>query len=289
MSDGDDRATDPSEAFGLVANETRFSILRALWDLAEWDDRTASFGEIRSEAGVRDSGQFNYHLGELTPEFVREVEAGYRLTEAGRRVVGAAVSGVYTDHEVVVEPEPAGECPGCGGGLELRYENGYVRVDCGDCDTGVFDMSTPPVVVAERDGEAVGDALVRHATAAFQRMNRGFCVYCDGPLDPTVEPGDDEDGPDLTAKLSCRACGRTFGWSVVAGLLDHPAVVAMLYEAGIDAREFPVWGVFTRLDRAVAVASEDPLRIEASIGVDDARMDLVVDEDLTVVDHERVR
>ncbi|QPV63542.1 helix-turn-helix transcriptional regulator [Halosimplex litoreum] len=290
MSDGDGGSTDPSEAFGLVANETRFSILRALWDRSEWGDRAESFAAIRSEAGVRDSGQFNYHLDKLTPEFVREVEEGYRLTEAGRRVVGAAVSGVYTDPDVTVGPEPAGECPGCGGGLELRYEDGYVRVECGDCDAMLFDMSTPPVVAAERDDEAVGDALVRHATAAFQRMNRGFCIYCDGPLDPVVEPPDDaDDASDLRAELSCRACGRTFGWSVVAGLLDHPAVVAMLYEAGIDAREFPVWGVYTRLDREVAVASEDPIRIEASIGVGDYRMDLVVDGDLTVVDHERAR
>ncbi|QLH78024.1 helix-turn-helix transcriptional regulator [Halosimplex rubrum] len=289
MSDEDDRATDPSEAFGLVANETRFSILRALWDLSERRERAASFGAVRSEAGVRDSGQFNYHLDRLTPEFVREVDEGYRLTEAGRRVVGAAVSGVYTDRDVTVGPEPVGECPGCGGELELRYEDGYVLVECGDCGRGVFDMSTPPVLVAECDDGEVVDALVRHATAAFQRMNRGFCVYCDGPLDSVVEPlVDADDDSDPVVELSCRACDRTFRWSVAAGVLDHPAVVAMLYEAGIDAREFPVWGVFTRLDRDVRVTGEDPLRIEVSIGVDDARMELLVDGDLTVVDHERV-
>jgi hypothetical protein len=93
MSDADGHRADPDEVFSAVANETRFDILRAVWDLTKTDagDASATFAAVRAEAGVQDSGQFNYHLQKLSPRFVRKTEEGYETTHAGSQLVGAVV------------------------------------------------------------------------------------------------------------------------------------------------------------------------------------------------------
>jgi DNA-binding transcriptional ArsR family regulator len=50
----------PAEAFSVVANETRLSILEALWRAPH---SPVSFSELRQRVGMADSAQFNYHLG----------------------------------------------------------------------------------------------------------------------------------------------------------------------------------------------------------------------------------
>jgi len=286
MTDGTARATDPNEAFDLVGDETRFAIVRALWDLTDWRSDPASFAELRAEAGVKDSGQFNYHLDRLCPEFVRSVDGGYRLTEAGRRVVGGAVSGIYTDHDVSFEPEPVGACPACEGTLELGYEGGFMTVTCGDCDKRLVDMSTPPVLIAESDPENIPSVLTRHAMAEVQRMNRGFCVYCGGPLESRLDlPSDGAGFDDLVVEFDCAACEKSFQWNVFVSILDHPAVVSLLHDAGIDVRDLPVWSVFTDLDLEGRIASSDPLRVEATIQVEHGAVTVTLDETLTTVDY----
>jgi DNA-binding transcriptional ArsR family regulator len=51
---------DPAEAFAVVGNETRLAILEALWRSPE---RPVTFSDLRRRVGMRDSAQFNYHLG----------------------------------------------------------------------------------------------------------------------------------------------------------------------------------------------------------------------------------
>lgn len=89
MSDADDHRADPEEVFSAVANETRFDILRTVWDLTKTGsgDGSATFAAVRAETGVQDSGQFNYHLQELSPRFVRKTEEGYEATHAGSQLV----------------------------------------------------------------------------------------------------------------------------------------------------------------------------------------------------------
>ena len=93
MSDADGHRADPDEVFSAVANETRFDILRAVWDLTKTDagDASAAFAAVRAEAGVQDSEQFNYHLQELSQRFVRKTEEGYETTHAGSQLVGEVV------------------------------------------------------------------------------------------------------------------------------------------------------------------------------------------------------
>jgi len=286
MTDGQERASDASEAFDLVANETRFAIVRALWDLTSHPRESVSFAALRDQAGVRDSGQFNYHLGKLTPEFVRGDDDGYHLTEAGRRVVGAAVSGVYTDLDASVEPRPAGDCPNCEGTLELDYDEGIMVVRCRDCEQLILDMSTPPVLVAETDPEDLSTVLGRHAMAETQRMNSGFCPYCGGPLDTTVVLPEASDAfDDVDVECSCVGCEKSFQWNIFVAVLDHPEVIGLFHDAGIDVREFPVWKMFARPDLDGRIVERDPVRVEATIELDGRAVTLTIDDSLDVVTH----
>ncbi|WP_436909628.1 DUF7347 domain-containing protein [Halosimplex marinum] len=82
-SERDDPAA-VTDTFALLSNEMRVRILAAL---ADADAEAVCFSDLRSRAGVTDSGQFNYHLERLRGELVAKTDDGYALTEAGERVV----------------------------------------------------------------------------------------------------------------------------------------------------------------------------------------------------------
>jgi len=102
-----------------------------------------SFSALRDRVDVRDSGRFNYHLGELRGRFVEKGEDGYTLRYAGTRVVGGLYSGAYTE-ETSLGPVPVeGHCSHCGGDLEARYEDDHGYVDCTDCEVSVLAGAVP--------------------------------------------------------------------------------------------------------------------------------------------------
>jgi uncharacterized protein YuzB (UPF0349 family) len=271
MTEAGDQSVDSSEAFSLVASETRFAVLQALWDLtAGTETSTVSFAQLRRESDVDDSGQFNYHLDQLTPQFVRKVD------------------GEYTDLETTMEPRPVGDCPECDGTVVLGYEDGHMVVDCRGCETRVADMQAPPVLVATADPEELPELLGKHLLTEIQRMNRGFCLHCGGPLEGHVERDDDGRLRDSwNVSFTCQVCGHV-SYSLVSGTVaDHPAVVSLLHEAGIDIRETPLWDVDPILDATERIGDEEPLRVETTIGTDHAALTLTLDADLDVVSYDR--
>ncbi|MFB6353896.1 MAG: winged helix-turn-helix domain-containing protein [Halobacteriales archaeon] len=280
----------PSEAFSLVANDTRFAILQALWDAGNDDADPVAFSELRERAGVRDSGQFNYHLDQLTPRFVRPLADGYELTYAGEQVVGAAVSGVYTEADAYeVEPMPVGTCQACGGTIEGGYRRGHIAIECVDCEAVFTNLPAPPVLAAGYDADALPLVFSRRLLTAITTLNRGFCELCGGRVDRSVAESwlerDDED--PLGIEYTCRACGRTVHAVVGAALLDHPAVVSFLFDHGVDLRETPVWELEWLYDTNPRLASDDPRRFAVSVAVDGDAVELTLDGDLAVLDWSR--
>jgi len=144
---------DLDDVFDVVANDTRIAILRALWDEHTANPEAVDgpqrdpvpFSDLRARAGVTDSGQLNYHLDRLVPEFVQHREGGYALTHAGAQVVGAAVSGVYTGTDADLGDAELDGCtaPDCPGTLAGTYEDGHVAVACDTCDIRTV-MHVPP-------------------------------------------------------------------------------------------------------------------------------------------------
>ena len=288
---GSDRI-DADEAFDLVASEARFDILRALWELhnEDRDDESAvSFSTLHEATDVRDSGQFNYHLDKLVPRFVRQTDDGYDLTFAGTQVVGAAVSGIYTDSDVTaVDPIEVGTCPECGGAFEAKYERGHIDVGCDSCDVTVTHLPAPPVLAATTAETEIPRVFSQRILTDIHEVNRGFCQLCGGSLDAELDRSfSDEvatDAPRLGAIFTCRACGMTVSTVVGATVVDHPAVVGFLYDHGIDLRETYLWDLDWLFEAHGSVTNEDPLRVAVAVEVDDDAIELTLDEDLAVVD-----
>lgn len=300
MTEAWERAEDMDDAFSRVANDTRFEIIQSLWSAAADGEGPLAFSTLRERTGIEDSGQFNYHLGELVPQFVRDSDDGYALTWAGRKVIGAAVSGVYTDAtSTAVGPLGVGTCPNCSGTLEGTYANGEMVIECADCGVTVTDgLSAPPIVAAGHDHEELPTVLNKLLLTEVQKMARGFCNICSGEVEITIQPpenaqGEVQEGTDdefrelFGVRSTCQECGFISHGVVGAYLLDHPAVTALLWDAGIDIRKTPVWELEWLFEPHTVLLGQDPLRAEVTIAVADDSLTLTVDEDLTVLDHER--
>jgi predicted RNA-binding Zn-ribbon protein involved in translation (DUF1610 family) len=280
----------PDEAFGLLGHEIRFSILEVLNDA---DDELA-FSAIRERVGVEDPGQFNYHLGELLGRFVREGEDGYRLAAAGKRVVGAALSGGVTkamDAETVATDAA---CMECGESMVARFRADGIAIECPGCGMQYTDPDVPTGIVEGRPPETVATAVELWARRNDLSAGYGFCHYCDGPIDRQLCLPDEgiapewftEDAdPDLaaTAVHDCKRCGEFWHAAPPIAVLTHPAVIGFHHDHGIDLRETPSWELPWLSADLGTVVAEDPLRLELSIELDDERVTFTFDRELSVV------
>ncbi|MFB6075376.1 MAG: hypothetical protein ABEJ89_10220 [Haloarculaceae archaeon] len=284
---------DLDEVFGAVADGTRLDILRALWEQRQGQERRdqepVAFSTLREAVGVRDSGRFNYHLDKLRPHFVRKTGDGYALTYAGSRVVGAAVSGVYTDTDAELEPIRLEECyeDDCAGTIRARYESGTMHIECDTCDVRTV-ISAPPILVGAHDPAADPSVLGRFALTVIQKTIRGFCHVCNGPVRTSLAPEDPGglDG-DVVVAHECLECGSTSYTSAVTTVLDHPATVAVLHEAGIDYREGLFWQDRDAYAWEERVVATDPAEVEVTLTVGEETLTFRLDEDLEVFEYGR--
>ena len=278
-----DRRT-PAEAFGLLDNETRLSILEALSDAGD----PLSFSELREEVGERDSGKFNYHLGKLTGHFVRRTESGYELTLAGNQIVGALLAGTYTA-DVSLDPiEIDSECPHCSSSpLVAKYADEYVTVTCTDCESWFNQFTFPPGTVDQFDREVLPDAFDRWLRTKFQRVVAGFCLTCSGRMVGRLELADDRPEP-VQATFRCERCGDVAGASPSMALFYHPAAMGFYHAHGIDVTRTPTWEVSTRQDDLnVDLVSEDPMTARVTVRIDDEILEATIDKNAEVAAVER--
>ncbi len=282
-------AVDADDAFGVLSDETRIEVLRALWDA---EDREATFSELRDAVGMRDSGQFNYHLGTFDGQFVAETEDGYRLTTAGAQLVGALLSGAYTQTLDVDTVEMADDCPRCGSSLSFTYDDGTAEIGCDDCPH-VNHFLVPPGAFAGYDAQAYPRVAARYGRKFVRSSRDGFCPLCDGrmaetvlPLASTVEADDVpawvENVP--TCRFDCERCGEVVVADLGTTLAEHPAVVSFHHERGVDVSGEPLWR-FTALDTDSArFERRDPVRASVTYEAGGDELAVTVDESLSVVE-----
>jgi DNA-binding transcriptional ArsR family regulator len=280
------------DVFGLVADRTRLEILRALWDERtgrdDYDSRV-SFSALRERVGVEDSGRFNYHLDELVPQFVSHEEDGYALTHAGTQIIGAAVSGIYTETDTSFEPTPAGECPSpsCDGRIEIAYESGVVDFGCDTCDEQ-YRIQAPPILVAAHDLQENPEIGWMYSLNVIQKTTRGFCHLCSGPTETDLELSEQVDDTDIVSvDHHCQECGSVATTSALLEVLDHPAVVSALHEAGLDYREVFFEANNTVLDSTQQIVQHDPVRIEVGVETTTLELTLLLDENLEIIESSR--
>lgn len=280
-------------AFELVANDTRIDILRALWDVRVSDGEGASFSELCERVGVSDGGRFNYHLGKLVPEFVRKRDERYSLTHAGAKLIGDAVSGAYTETDgATVRQAVVGDChmSDCDGNTVVEYRDGELRFGCDSCDRVPDGVPVPPVVVQSADDRHVPEIGSRFSLLTVERANRGFCHLCDGPMEQTVARFHPDFEPVIDDSVDvineCRACGEWRRSGARATLIGHPAVVSLLYDAGVDYRTVPHWEQTWLNEASERLVGEDPVRVAVTVPIDGVDRRFTLDGSLDVVDWE---
>ncbi|MFC7154901.1 ArsR family transcriptional regulator [Halomarina halobia] len=279
----------PAEAFSIVANETRLSILEALWRAEE---RPVRFSRLREMVGMRDSARFNYHLGKLTDQFVLRTDDGYDLRHAGTKVVQAVLAGSFNEHPHV-EPFPVeGSCLWCDGTLEARYDDEMLAIVCADCERRHGRYSFPPGGLNDRTTEEIARAFDQRVRHLHCLAADGVCPECSGRMRTVlVSEGDCCLGDGLRADHVCEQCNHRLCSAVGLRLLDQSDVVAFHRDHGIDLGLTPYWTLdWCVSDEAVTVLDTDSWRVEVAITLDGETLRVTMDEDLVVreVRHEAV-
>jgi len=287
------RAAAPDEAFAALSDESRVDILRALWDA---EGREAAFSALREAAGIRDSGQFNYHLDKLTDVFVRKTDDGYELTAAGEQVVGAIEGGSFTTVGSIGPMDLAEPCPACGGDRTLGYEKDTLSIECDTCIMSA-EGAVPSSALAAVDTESVPAVAGDYIRSVIRNVNDGFCIYCDGPVEaavttPAERTSADVEVPDRFRDLpfveyTCGRCDQTVDSDLGLGMLSHPAVGGFYFDHGTNIREASLWDFVAWDTDSAWIEGRDPLRAVVTYAADGERLRLVVDDDLSVHELDR--
>ncbi|WP_336361356.1 DUF7351 domain-containing protein [Haladaptatus sp. ZSTT2] len=230
--------TQPAEAvFALLSNDTRIEILRVLAAA----DGPLPFSELYDRVGLRDSGQFNYHLQKLAGTFIKQGDEGYELTIAGMQVVGALIAGTYTATATLDPIELDDPCPKCGTrSVVVTYNDEHAHVTCTACDEFHNQYSFPPGTLSQYDRAELPAAFDRWIRVLFYHITAGFCVNCAGRLSGSLDAANDP--PRF--EWRCERCGDIAIAEVSSPVFFHPALQGFLYDRGIGPKETPTWRLF---------------------------------------------
>lgn len=303
VGDADSHITD---AFSLLGDETRLSILVALWEMSEphEEGNVATFSDLRERVGIRDSGQFNYHLNQLSGQYVKQLDTGYRLTAAGYRIVRTVIAWAERSNAHFGPVEIDRPCPLCDAAVTVSFENERVSVTCTECDGGgaplaegdILNVFFPPGAAVDRAPEAVYDAATTFALYLTTAMLDGLCPVCVGTVEKQVDACLDHevDGHTCTTcespflavvHMQCRLCkGPNTAPSWMAAL-NHPDVKETYYEH-TDSEPWHRWYTFLHhgSECRETLESTDPLRVHLAFPADDARIHVTLDDEANVID-----
>ncbi|MFC7229605.1 hypothetical protein N0B31_19560 [Salinirubellus salinus] len=277
----------PEAVFALLGDDIRVGIVRAL---GETPDEAVPFAELHRRVGVRDSGQFNYHLGKLRDVFVRRTDAGYELTHAGRQVVGAMYAGTFTA-DATVENVPIDDpCPLCGGGLVAEYADEVGRIRCSACDAFRNEFAFPPGSLDQFEPDALPGAFDRWMRHVLDGVVAGFCHLCAGRMDGrlVVDPPEEQIASlPAHVEYECARCGSVARVGPHGPATFHPAVQGFLYERGHDVRTDPSWRHDALGLPETTLRSTDPPEVAVTFGDERSSLTAVLGPDATVRSLER--
>jgi DNA-binding transcriptional ArsR family regulator len=312
--DADGRGRDAAAAFSLLGNETRLSILLALW--AEYDphaaDNAVPFSHIFDAVDHDDRGNVSYHLGRLTGQFVRQEtdRGGYELRETGLKLVRSVIAGAGVGD---VELEPTQIDQACDAPTAVSYRDGVVLHTCTECEgsgpaqteTEGFLSAVPfdPAGLTGRTPEEIRAASSAAALREVRSLFDGLCPACSGPVEGRLERCQDHD-PDgdctqcgtkfaTWACFECRTCKNHSTTSPKGLALFHPAVISLYDDHGVSTRVRAdnlesVRQMSQLMDgHEVETTARDPLRIVVTAAQGGDTVHLTFDETATVVDVER--
>lgn len=302
------------EAFSILGSETRLSILLALWDALEPFSKGGdlSFSELRERVGMTDSGQFNYHLKKLEGDFIKSTDEGYKLRPAGEKVVRVVIGGSGLEPPDLEPTQLGMPCPRCDGSTVITYRDGRLFQLCTECGGNfgetddlpqgtLYTWRLEPAALSNRTPEEV------YAAASIGMLHRadalidGVCPECSGAVESELRVCDEH---DPGAKDVCPNCGRQdevqvlyqcsickfSGGAAPSDLVSqHPAVIAFYYEHDVDL-QYDLG--FQEIKRVLELSeaheqtleSTDPLRVRVTIQFEGDELNLLLDEDMSVME-----
>jgi hypothetical protein len=288
----------PADAFALVGDPTRVSILRALGDAARGADAgtdvALAFSDLYDRSVADSTQSLSYHLDELAGTFLERDDGQYRLTPTGARIVRAVFTGTYTEEPDVNPTTVDGACPRCGDRpLHATYEAGEIVVACDGCGTVLLSDGLPPAVAEDRDMPAILDYYDRHIRRKIGTGHDGACPECGGVNDRSIVRVGDESCAALSyhQQSECGRCGARVRWPVTFAILDHPVVVGFYWDDGCRIDAVPTWELYERLttrEFTLAVESDAPFDATLRIRRNDDELRLRLGDDACVRSATRV-
>ena len=312
-ADGDlpeSRMLSPDEAFSVLGDQTRMTIVQTLGEA----DGLVPFTELRDRVGLPQGSQFNYHLDKLVGHFVEKTGEGYDLTQRGRRVVEAVLSGAMTD-DLVLESTPLDQrCYHCGAPVAVGYTQERVGVYCTECGgnyggseerDGSFDdtesgllgyLRLPPAGVHGRSAEEVLSAAFTWGDLQFMARGSGICPRCSASIEESARVCESHDASDGVCEdchnryavqhhARCTNCIYETEGLFMLSLLANTELLAFFTTHGLNpvsaSSELDVYAVTG--DYEEEVLSRDPFEARFTFTIGRDSITLTVDEDLEVV------
>lgn len=261
---GDSNEEEFNALFELFGNETRRKIIQALWEQFEFQEYVTEsregvpFGELRKRAGVRDSGNFNYHLQKLEEVLVTKKNDGYVLTPLGYNLMRSIARLTTFEYEVRDEQPIEDSCPYCDGTLTAEYRREILRIRCQDCDGLAAGGRFTSIEIPATAGEGLErSALVDRATLSMfsklQKSHHGVCWDCLNTMETTVVLcPNHENGPDGACRhcdhryeslieVYCPRCGTAGKGPLIEYALIHPAARNFFEQFGVDPTVVGPW------------------------------------------------
>lgn len=286
-----DEPIPPEDAFELVGNDIRASIIQCLQEGFRNGARSLSYSSLKSRVGVRDSGRFNYHLQQLVGHFVQKDEEGYRLSYAGRKAASAIAGGTYNE-SISLEPRSvAGTCFDCGDeALELTYENSEFDISCTTCTESIVHMPFPPGAIASYEPDDIEVAFDRWARSWNRLSSSGVCPECGSRME--ISFAEDQGGRaignvDVRCTLNCTQCWMNGFLPVGCLLLEYPVVASFYWIHGYDLRSFFLWEFEWALSKEYQEVDESGEVIEIRIPLAGDELRLTVDDSFEVINTEK--
>jgi len=309
--------THTTEAFALLADETRLAILLALWEAydPQAEDNSVRFSEIFDRVDYDDPGNLSYHLEKLEGQFVQQQAQGegYEIRTTGLKLIRSIIAGAGVQDVTLEATEIDQACPFCGASTTISYQDGLVIHTCTECEgatpertdtEGLLSMIPfDPVGLRDRSPEEIRAASTVAALRGAQALFDGLCPACSGPVDGWFEYCTDHDATGICeacgtkvpvrARFQCRVC-RNHKVDPLQGLaLFHPVVVSFYDDHGVSVRvqadDFETVKRFYDLmdSHEVKLVSTEPPRAEVAVAYSDDEMQLIFDDTVSVVDVHR--
>lgn len=300
---GEGTTLAPDDAFAVLANETRMEMLRVLAD----EGGTLPFSELRSRVGMRDSGQFHYHLDKLTGHFIRKTDDGYDIRMRGRRVIQAVLSGAVTDAPELERTEIDMSCPYCDAPIEVRFTEEQVRAYCTTC-TGTFGSEEghlgtvflPPAGIQGRTPLEILEAALTWGNLEWLAGASGLCPRCSAPIDTSVTVCEDHDTNNgvcdrcnryhqVRCDSVCTNCIYSFGGAFALQFGTDPDFLSFQIDHDlnpISPEQVSTFMTMT-LDYEEEVSSMEPFEARFTFTLDEEALSLTVDDNLNVIDATR--